>query len=224
MNQRNKGFLIVLEGIQGTGKTTIKKYIQKYFEEKGIDVVDTEWNSNPLIKPLMDSMKNSQYFTPRLYCLLHATEFASRYDKIIEKTLNNGGVVVCDRYKYTALTRDVSRGLDSSYVNHVYSFATEPDVIFYIDLPVEIALERKLKTVTEKKAKGTAYYGTGMDVTKLPMKESFIEFQGELRKEYIKLFKGKENVVILDGIQNIDNVCNAVENTLNQYFNNNSLI
>lgn len=201
------GLLIVVEGLQGAGKSTLIKNIISHLNKRDFSVKYTEWNSDPYIKPANRSMKQKRYFTPRLFCLINACDFCSRYDKIVDPALKEGDVVVCDRYIYTALSRDSARRVDEDYVRSVYSFAREPDLIFYVDTPLELACKRKSEDIIKKNVADIYYYNSGMDITGLPMDESMIIYQRYLKRKYEELFKDKQNVVVLNGEQSIEIMC-----------------
>ena len=105
------GKLIIVEGIDGSGKSTQLQLLQKWLESQGHKVFFTEWNSSELVKDTTKKGKKSKSLTPTTFSLLHATDFATRLYHEILPPLKAGMLVLADRYMYTAFARDVVRGV-----------------------------------------------------------------------------------------------------------------
>lgn len=177
------GLLIVVEGIDGSGKSTQAKLLQSWLESRGHAVFFTEWNSSPIVKKATRAGKKRGDLTPTTFSLLHATDFADRHLYRIVPPLKAGMSVVADRYAYTAFARDRARGIHPQWVRNVYSFATRPDVALYFRVPVDVAISR----IQLARAK-IKYYEAGMDMGLSPdLRESFILFQSRILEEYDKL-------------------------------------
>ena len=141
----DKGKLVVVEGIDGSGKSTQVRLLEKWFRSKNIPVFLTEWNSSETVKQITSKGKRKGRLTPITFSLLHATDFADRYERNILPLLQSGYVVLADRYIYTAFARDIVRGCNPKWVRKVYEFAVKPDIVFYFSVPVDIA--RRTNTV-----------------------------------------------------------------------------
>ena len=126
MPNRFKGKLIIVEGIDGSGKSTQLSLLSQWLRSQGIAVVFSEWNSSPLVRDTMRRGKKKKMLTPTTFSLLHATDFADRMERYILPLLKAGAVVCADRYAYTAFARDVARGVDRQWVRSLYSFAPRP--------------------------------------------------------------------------------------------------
>src|SRR5271157_3411801 len=137
-----KGKLIAVEGLDGSGKSTQIYLVKRWLELQGSRVYFTEWNSSLLVKKATSKGKKRQLLTPTTFSLIHATDFADRYERQILPLLRAGFIVLADRYVYTAFVRDAVRGCDREWVRHLYSFARHPDVTFFFDVPLETALSR----------------------------------------------------------------------------------
>ena len=137
-----KGKLIVVEGIDGSGKSTQIDLLYKWLQSQGYSVFFSEWNSSPLVKTTTKAAKKEKSFTPTTFSILHCTDFADRWENSIYPLLKAGAIVLADRYVYTAFARDVARGVDPEWVRNMYSFAIKPDVAFYFRVPLDIAVER----------------------------------------------------------------------------------
>ena len=106
------GKLFVVEGIDGSGKTTQLALLAKWLSAAGHPVFVTEWNSSALVKAATKTGKKKNSLTPMTFSLLHATDFADRLLYNIIPPLKAGMIVLADRYAYTAFARDAARGVD----------------------------------------------------------------------------------------------------------------
>jgi dTMP kinase len=180
---RFSGKLFVVEGIDGSGKSTQLMLLHQWLLAEGYGVVFSEWNSSPLVKETTRRGKKKQMLTPSTFSLIHATDFADRMEHNIIPLLKAGAVVLCDRYIYTAFARDVVRGMDPKWVRSLYSFAVKPTVAFYFRVPLEVAMKR----ILEGRA-GLKYYEAGLDLElSEDPEESFRLFQGRILEEYEKM-------------------------------------
>src|SRR5439155_16320967 len=138
------GKLIVVEGIDGSGKSTQLLLAMRYLQAKGLKPFFTEWNSADVVKAITKKGKKKMSLTPLTFSLLHATDYAHRLVHNILPHLKAGKIVLADRYAYTAFARDVVRGCDRNWVRRVYSFAPRPDLAFYFHVPIDISVQRLL--------------------------------------------------------------------------------
>jgi dTMP kinase len=174
------GRLFVVEGIDGSGKSTQLSLLHKWLESKGYGVVFSEWNSSPLVKDTTKLGKKKKLLTPATFSLIHSTDFADRTERSILPLLKAGAVVLCDRYIYTAFARDVARGMDREWVRDLYGFAVKPTVAFYFRVPLETAIGRLVGA-----RDGFKYYEAGLDLGLTDdAEDSFRMFQGRIIEEY----------------------------------------
>ena len=193
------GKLIVVEGIDGSGKSTQIHLLEKWLNYKGINVFKSEWNSSEMVKEITSKGKKKGLLTPTTFSLLHATDFADRYERNILPLLRAGYFVLADRYVYTAFVRDIVRGCNPDWVRKVYDFAIKPDLIFYFKVPVDIAVDRIL--VGRPKLK---YYEAGMDLNlSNDPYESYRIFQGRIIDQYDSMAE-PEGFTVIDGTLNIE--------------------
>lgn len=177
------GKLFVVEGTDGSGKSTQLALLYQWLRSEGYTVIFSEWNSSPLVKDTTKRAKKKQLFTPITFSLIHATDFADRIERHIIPPLKAGAIVLADRYIYTAFARDVARGCDPGWVREVYSFAVKPTAGLYFRAPLEVAVDRILNGRPELK-----YYEAGMDLgLSDDRRESFTLFQGKIQEEYDKM-------------------------------------
>jgi dTMP kinase len=177
------GRLFVVEGIDGSGKTTQLGLLAKWLTASGHRVFVTEWNSSALVKAATKAGKKKNALTPMTFSLLHATDFADRLLYKIIPPLKAGMIVLADRYAYTAFARDVARGVDRQWVRDLYSFAVRPDVAVYFRVPIHVSLDRLLARRVKLK-----FYEAGMDMNwSTNVTESFKIFQSKVLDEYDQL-------------------------------------
>jgi len=175
-----RGKLIVVEGIDGSGKSTQLSLLVQWLRSRGVAVAFSEWNSSPLVRATTRRGKKKEMFTPVSFSLIHATDFADRMERYILPLLKAGAVVCADRYAYTACARDVVRGVGPRWVRNLYRFAVEPNIAFYFRVPLQVALGRILGGRNAIK-----YYEAGMDLgLSRNIEESFRLFQGRILEEY----------------------------------------
>lgn len=177
------GKLFVVEGIDGSGKSTQLSLLHQWLQNESYGVFFSSWNSSPLVKNTTRRGKTNQLLTPTTFSLIHATDFADRIEREIIPPLKASAIVLADRYIYTAFARDVARGVDPKWVRKLYEFAVKPTVAFYFKVPLNIALERILSSRAQIK-----YYEAGMDLNlTTDIKESFKLFQEKILQEYEKM-------------------------------------
>lgn len=193
------GKLIIVEGVDGSGKSTQVRLLEKWLRYRGIPVFFTEWNSSEQVKDIISKGKKKNLLTPTTFSLLHATDFAARYERNIYPLLRSGYVVLADRYIYTAFARDVVRGCDPQWVRHIYGLAVKPDIAFYFRVPVDVSFDRIVKNRPRLK-----YYEAGMDLNlSNDPYESYRIFQGRIIDEYESMVE-KEGLTVIDGTKDIE--------------------
>jgi dTMP kinase len=182
-NHHLRGKLFVVEGPDGSGKSTQLNLLYQWLKVEGYPVYFSEWNSSPLVKQTTKRAKKRQLLTPATFSLLHATDFADRTEREILAPLKAGAIVLADRYIYTAFARDIARGCDPAWVREVYKFAVKPTVAFFFRVPLNVAVDR---IVTRKRK--LKFYEAGLDMGWADdPQESFTIFQGKILAEYERM-------------------------------------
>jgi dTMP kinase len=193
------GRLFVVEGIDGSGKSTQISLLHKWLESRGYGVVFSEWNSSALVKDTTKLGKKKKLLTPATFSLIHATDFADRTERSILPLLKAGAVVLCDRYVFTAFARDVARGMDREWVRDLYKFAVKPTVAFYFRVPLETAIGRLVDA-----RDGFKYYEAGLDLgLSNDAEDSFRIFQGRILKEYEKMIP-EFGLTVIDATMSVE--------------------
>jgi dTMP kinase len=193
------GRLIAVEGLDGSGKSTQIHLLKRWLELEGVKVFFSEWNSSALVKSATSKGKSRELLTPTTFSLIHATDFADRYERQLVPLLRAGYIVLCDRYVFTAFARDVVRGCPSKWVRGIYNFAGLPDMTFFFKARLEVSLQRILDGRPTLK-----YFEAGMDLHLSPDPyESFRIFQGRILEQYLAM-STEFNFVVIDANERVE--------------------
>lgn len=193
------GRLIAVEGLDGSGKSTQIYLLKRWLEMQGLKVFFSEWNSSALVKSATSKGKKQNLLTPTTFSLIHATDFADRYERQLVPLLKAGYLVLCDRYIFTAYARDVVRGCPPEWVRGVYNFAALPDLTFFFKASLEVSLSRILDNRPTLK-----HHEAGMDLNLSPDPyESFRIFQGRIFEQYLAM-STEFGFVVMDANQRIE--------------------
>jgi dTMP kinase len=177
------GRLIAVEGLDGSGKSTQVYLLKRWLQLQGLRVFFTEWNSSEIVKSATSKGKKMELLTPTTFSLIHATDFADRYERQLLPLLKAGYLVLCDRYVFTAFARDVVRGCPLEWVRGLYGFACLPDITFFFKADLEVSLNRILQGRPQLK-----YFEAGMDLgLSIDIQESFRIFQGRMLEQYLAM-------------------------------------
>jgi len=193
------GRLIAVEGLDGSGKSTQIYLLKRWLEAEGIKVYFSEWNSSELVKSATSKGKKRELLTPTTFSLIHATDFADRYERHLLPLLRAGYVVLCDRYIFTAFARDVTRGCPPDWVRGIYNFAALPDIVFFFKADLEVSLNRILEGRPKLK-----FFEAGMDLRlSADPYESFRIFQGRILEQYLAM-AGEFKFMVIDANQHVE--------------------
>ena len=193
------GRLNSVEGHEGSGNSTQIYLLKRWLEMRGLKVFFSEWNSSALVKSATSKGKQQNLLTPTTFSLIHATDFADRYERQLVPLLKAGYIVLCDRYIYTAFARDVVRGCPPAWVRGAYSFATRPDITFFFRSHLEVSLNRILDNRPTLK-----HHEAGMDLgLSTDPYESFRLFQGRIFEQYLAM-STEFDFVVIDANQRIE--------------------
>src|SRR3954467_6034574 len=193
------GRLIAVEGLDGSGKSTQIYLLKRWLELQGLKVFFSEWNSSALVKQATSKGKKRELLTPTTFSLIHATDFADRYERQLVPLLRAGYLVLCDRYVFTAFARDTVRGCPPEWVRGLYNFAAHPDLTFFFKAQLEVSLQRILDGRPQLK-----YFEAGMDLRlSTDPYESFRIFQGRMLEQYLAM-STEFNFLVMDANQIVE--------------------
>jgi dTMP kinase len=174
------GALIVVEGPDGSGRSTHIQLLSDWLEERGYPVARTGLTRSELVSAELDNAKLGNVLSPRTMALFYATDFYDQLENVIVPALRAGAVVIADRYVFTLKARDRVRGADPEWLRSLYSMAVVPDAVFYFRVSTETLSERTLTAHPT-----LDYWESGMDLgLSRDWFASFQEYQQLMRKEY----------------------------------------
>jgi len=177
--QKETGFFICIEGLDGSGKTTQAKSLVRALRRKGFDAVYTTEPSSGRVGKLIRRfvLHREKRIPTALEALLFAADRVDHVESEVKPLLKRGKIVVCDRYVYSTLAYQGAAGLDLGWIDSINQYAMKPDVALFIDVPVNVVVKRfkKKKTVMENR--------TNME---------------KVRETYLKLVK-EQRLALIDG-------------------------
>lgn len=192
------GWLIVVEGTDGVGRTTQINRLRAHLEREGYAVAETGLTRSDLASRGLRRAKQGNTLGSTAYNLFYATDFADRLEHQIIPALRAGFVMLTDRYIYSLIARAIVRGADPDWLKQVYSFSLRPDAVFYLRIEVADLVPRAVLNG------GFDYWESGMD---LPMGEdlyeSFIRYQQRVIDELDRLAR-EFNFATLDATRDED--------------------
>jgi len=192
------GWLIVIEGTDGVGRTTHVDRLRLHLERLGYAVAETGLTRSDLASRGIRRAKQGNTLGTHAFNLFYATDFADRLENQIIPALRAGFVMLTDRYIYSLIARAIVRGADPDWIKKVYGFSIRPDAVFYLRIEVPELVPRVLVTG------GFDYWESGMD---LPMGddlyESFTHYQERVIQELDKLAR-EYGFVTLDATRPVD--------------------
>jgi dTMP kinase len=175
-----KGQLIVVEGADGSGRSTQMDLLRNWLERRGYPTLNVGLKRSMLVSRELEQAMRGNILGTRTLSLFYATDFADQLENRIIPALRSGFVVLADRYIYTLMARSIVRGVDSAWIRDVYSIALIPDAVFYLAVSPKILIERNLR-----KHAVLDYWESGMDMHRAAdMYTSFIEYQRAIQKEF----------------------------------------
>jgi dTMP kinase len=175
-----KGKLLVVEGADGSGRSTQIDLLHKHLEVLGYPTIDVGLKRSRLVSAELQEALLGNTLSPVTMTLFYATDFADQLENSIIPALRAGFVVLADRYIYTLMAREVVRGMSRDWVRNVYSIALVPDAVFYLSVNPRILAERNLM-----KSGLLDFWESGMDISRSgDMYQCFVDYQRKMRSEF----------------------------------------
>ena len=175
-----KGQLIVIEGADGSGRSTQIDLLRSWLERRGYPTVNVGLKRSMLVSRELEQAMRGNILGTRTLSLFYATDFADQLENRIIPALRAGFIVLADRYIYTLMSRAIVRGVEPAWIRDVYSIALVPDAVFYLAVSPKILIERNLR-----KHAVLDHWESGMDLhLSSSMYASFIEYQRQIQKEF----------------------------------------
>jgi len=193
------GKLIVVEGADGSGRSTQIAMLVEWLEGSGHATVQVGLKRSTLVSEELERAQEGNILSRTTLSLFYATDFADQLENIILPALRAGFVVLADRYIYTLMARDMVRGMDEAWLKNIYGVALEPDAVFYLNVPPEELVQRSF-------AKNTAldFWESGMDLgLSRDMFDSFMQYQKAMQKTFRHL-QTTYGFTIVDGMRSAE--------------------
>jgi dTMP kinase len=212
------GWLIVIEGTDGVGRTTHIDALKEHLEREGYAVAETGLTRSDLASRGIRRAKQGNTLGSNAYNLYYATDFADRLEHQIIPALRAGFVMLTDRYIYSLIARAIVRRADPDWIRSVYSFALKPDAVFYLRIEVPDLVPRVLATGNFD------YWESGMDI---PMGndlfESFIQYQSRVIAELDHLAE-TDNFQTIDATRPVEEVSSFLNERVTELLSNSSAL
>ena len=186
------GKLIVLEGADGSGRSTQIRKLVDWLEGNGHATVQVGLKRSTLVSEELERAQEGNILSQTTMSLFYATDFADQLENMIIPSLKAGFIVIADRYIYTLMARDQVRGMNRDWVKNLYSIALVPDAVFYLNVSPQQLIQRNLA-----KTQGLDYWESGMDLGfSRDLFDSFEKYQHLIQQEFLSMQRGyKFNVI-----------------------------
>ena len=190
------GKLIVVEGADGSGRSTQIELLVEWLEDSGHATVQVGLKRSTLVSEELERAQEGNILSRTTLSLFYATDFADQLEYIILPALRAGFIVLADRYIYTLMARYMVRGMDEVWLRNLYGLALEPDVVFYLNVPPEELVQR-----TFAKNASLDYWESGMDLgLSRDMFDSFMKYQTAMQETFRRL-QTSYGFTIVDGLR-----------------------
>ena len=178
-----KGKLIVIEGADGSGRSTQIALLRNWLERLGYPTAEIGLKRSTLVGRELEEVKRGNILSPLTFSLFYATDFADQLENIIIPALQADFIVLADRYIYTLMARDIVRGVDPEWVKEMYSIALVPDAVFYLRVSPRELAERNFR-----KNGMLDYWESGMDIQRSgDMYDCFVRYQRQMQKLFLAM-------------------------------------
>ena len=195
------GKLIVVEGADGSGRSTQIAELVNWLETSGRPTVQVGLKRSTLVSAELEKAQEGNVLSRTTLSLFYATDFADQLENIIVPALKAGFIVLADRYIYTLMARDMVRGMDEKWLKNLYGIALEPDAVFYLAVEAQELVQRNLA-----KSATLDYWESGMDLgLSRDVFDSFLKYQTAMQMAFRQLQK-TYGFTIMDGNRSVDSV------------------
>ena len=195
------GSLIVLEGSDGSGRSTQISLLTEWLEGEGFAVETMGLRRSFLVGEDIDGLLAENSVTRTTLALMYSTDFFDQLERRILPALRSGLIVLADRYIFTLIARAAVRGIGRDYLHGIYDIALRPDLTFWLNVRPEVAFDREFK-----KSQTISYWESGRDMSlSNDLFQSFIRYQSMIKREFEYLSK-RHGFLELDGEAEVSKV------------------
>lgn len=178
-----EGSLIVLEGTDGSGRSTQIALLREWLESEGFAVATVGLRRSNLVARDIDEILSTNAATRLTLALMYATDLFDQLENVIIPALRSGLVVLADRYIFTLIARAGVRGISREYLTGIYRPALKPDLTFWLKISPPTAFDREMR-----KSQVISYWESGRDLhLSNDLYESFIKYQTLIQGEFDSL-------------------------------------
>ncbi|MBM3902026.1 MAG: thymidylate kinase [Verrucomicrobia bacterium] len=177
------GKLIVIEGADGSGRSTQISRLVEWLEGTGHATLQVGLKRSTLVSEQLEQAQQGNILSRTTLSLFYATDFADQLEHAMLPALRAGAVVLADRYIYTLMARDLVRGMDERWLRNLYGIALVPDAVFYLEVSPEQLVQRVFA-----KNQSLDFWESGMDLgLSRDMFDSFLKYQAAMRETFRRL-------------------------------------
>lgn len=195
------GPLIVLEGSDGSGRSTQVALLTEWLESEGFAVQTMGLRRSLLVAQDIDGLLEENSVTRMTLALMYGTDFYDQLERRILPALQSGLVVLADRYIFTLIARAAVRGIGRDYLHGLYEMALRPNLTFWLNVRPEVAFDREFK-----KAHSISYWESGRDMSlSNDLFQSFIRYQSMIKREF-EYLANRHGFIEVDGEASVSEV------------------
>lgn len=177
------GKLIVVEGADGSGRSTQIARLVEWLEGSGHATVQVGLKRSTLVSEELEQAKQGNVLSHATLSLFYATDFADQLENTILPALKAGLMVLADRYIYTLMARDIVRGMDEAWLKNLYGIALVPDAVFYLNVAPEELVQRSFA-----KRPALDYWESGIDLgLSRDWFDCFLRYQSLISQQFKRL-------------------------------------
>ena len=181
--EKLSGKLIVVEGADGSGRSTQIARLIQWLEASGHHTIQVGLKRSSLVSEELEAAQQGNILSRTTLSLFYATDFADQLETTILPALRAGSMVLADRYIYTLMARDLVRGVDEKWLRNLYGIALVPDAVFYLEVRPEKLVQRVFA-----KQQALDYWESGMDLgLSRDMFDSFLQYQSRMRDTFRRM-------------------------------------
>jgi len=206
------GTLIVLEGSDGSGRSTQIALLTEWLESEGFAVQTMGLRRSFLVGEDIDALLAENAVTRMTLALMYATDFFDQLERRIIPSMRSGLIVLADRYIFTLIARAAVRGIGRDYLHGIYEMALRPDLTFWLNVQPELAFQREFK-----KSQTISYWESGRDMSlSNDLFQSFIRYQSMIKREFEYLSK-RHSFIEVDGEGSVSEVNRGLRKQIAAY-------
>lgn len=183
---------VSFEGIDGCGKSTQIEMFTKYLQSKGIEFVKVREPGGTKLGEKIRQLLIREEMISRSELLLFLASRAQLVEEVIKPALKEGKMVIADRFAHSSVAyQGCGRNLGVDVVKMLNDFATDhtyPDLVFYIDIPAEVAISRIRKEQRDR------------------IEQEGLEFFEKVRRCYLQLCETEKGFVLIDGTKDMKTI------------------